>query len=220
MTTLGPTTGASPAAPARVDLFWIPLGAGGRWVSWNGRMFERAAARAGHRSCLDLYHSALQVSLGPDCFTIEMTPAWGLPQVDRGVTAEGPVGLRGLGRLKAFRYEVHCWRDGTLPDIAAAVGGPRLLSEDPDVARLLLDLVPRFPARTWGRDEQSTGDMWNSNSLTAWLLARAGTDMAQIHPPAGGRAPGWEAGLAVAGRASRTPFAEAAVPVTAGGARH
>jgi hypothetical protein len=42
-----------------------------------------------------------------------------------------------------------------------------------------------------------TGEMWNSNSLTAWLLARSGheTDSAA---PADGHAPGWHAGLTVA----------------------
>ena len=34
----------------------------------------------------------------------------------------------------------------------------------------------------------------------AWLLARSGLPMETIHPPAGGRAPGWGAGLAVAHR--------------------
>jgi hypothetical protein len=40
--------------------------------------------------------------------------------------------------------------------------------------------------------------MWNSNSLTSWLLARSDHDMTQIHPPAHGRAPGWRAGLVLA----------------------
>jgi hypothetical protein len=42
--------------------------------------------------------------------------------------------------------------------------------------------------------------MWNSNSLISWLIARSGIDTASIHPPAGGRAPGWHAGLVVATR--------------------
>ena len=41
--------------------------------------------------------------------------------------------------------------------------------------------------------------MWNSNSVIAWLLA-AGLPMDGIGPPAGGRAPGWEAGLVAARR--------------------
>jgi hypothetical protein len=42
--------------------------------------------------------------------------------------------------------------------------------------------------------------MWNSNSLIAWLVARAGLDAEAIQPPTGGRAPGWNAGLVVARR--------------------
>ena len=42
--------------------------------------------------------------------------------------------------------------------------------------------------------------MWNSNSLISWLLVGAGVDTEQIQPPAGGRAPGWDAGLVVAQR--------------------
>ena len=46
--------------------------------------------------------------------------------------------------------------------------------------------------------------MWNSNSLTAWLLSRRGHDPAApgLQPPAHGRAPGWSAGLIVAARAN------------------
>ena len=51
-----------------------------------------------------------------------------------------------------------------------------------------------------GRDERHAGEMWNSNSVIAWLLARTGIDAGTIHPPAGGRAPGWRAGLVVATR--------------------
>jgi hypothetical protein len=69
-----------------------------------------------------------------------------------------------------------------------------------DLAAHLLSLVDQFPAATWGRDEQSAGEMWNSNSLTSWLLARAGLDVHAIGPPPGGRAPGWSAGLVVAAR--------------------
>jgi hypothetical protein len=42
--------------------------------------------------------------------------------------------------------------------------------------------------------------MWNSNSVIAWLLERTGLPAADLFPPAGGRAPGWKAGIAVARR--------------------
>jgi hypothetical protein len=40
--------------------------------------------------------------------------------------------------------------------------------------------------------------MWNSNSVIAWLLADAGLPAEQLHPPPGGRAPGWWAGVSLA----------------------
>jgi hypothetical protein len=64
----------------------------------------------------------------------------------------------------------------------------------------VLDLVAQVPTPVWGRDELATGDMWNSNSVIAWVIARSGIDTEAIKPPAGGRAPGWQAGLVVARR--------------------
>lgn len=64
----------------------------------------------------------------------------------------------------------------------------------------MLDLVSSVPTPVWGRDELHTGEMWNSNPVTSWLIARGGIDAAPIHPPAAGRAPGWAAGLVVAVR--------------------
>jgi hypothetical protein len=129
-----------------------------------------------------------------------MAPVWAVRTPDRGVVAEGPVGVRWWGHYRLFHYEIRCWTGGTIPDLAAAIDSPRHVSRDPVRAQRVLDLVDRFPTATWGRDEQRTGEMWNSNSLTAWLLARSGHDMhaMNLQPPAGGRAPGWSAGLAVA----------------------
>jgi hypothetical protein len=188
-----------PVAPS-VVLYWLPLGAGGRSVRWNGRVFEALAARHEHRAAKDLYHSALEVYLDDARFVIEMTPAWGTAVADRGVVGEGPVGTRGLGRFTAFRYEVRRWRMGVIPDATDAVGGPRRVSHDPTRARRLLGLVPEVPMLTWGRDQLRAGDMWNSNSLTAWLLARSDHQTESIGPPAHGRAPGWHAGLMAAAR--------------------
>ena len=50
----------------------------------------------------------------------------------------------------------------------------------------------------WGRDECNVGEMWNSNSVISWALARSGADIDAVRVPSGGRAPGWDAGLAVA----------------------
>jgi hypothetical protein len=185
---------------AYVDLFWLPLGAGGHFVRLNGRLYEALAARRAHRPRRALYHSALEVGLDGERYAIEMGPVWNERSPERGVVGEGPVGSPHAGRLRAFRYEIRCWRGGRIPDAAEAVDSPRRLTTDPAVARELLGLVAAAPPLTWGRDELHTGDMWNSNSLVAWLLVRSGLHGANVNPPAGGRAPGWEAGLALARR--------------------
>jgi hypothetical protein len=77
------------------------------------------------------------------------------------------------------------------------------VATDIDGAQRVLDLAPHVPTPVWGRDELRTGEMWNSNSVISWLLARAGIESDQLHPPAGGRAPGWNAGLVVARRQMR-----------------
>jgi hypothetical protein len=111
------------------------------------------------------------------------------------VRVEGPVGGRRMGRWRVFRYEVRCWPEGVIADAAEAVASPQLLSDDPVVARRLLALVGSLPSPVWGRDELGTGEMWNSNSVIAWLLARSGLPTGEILPPAGGRAPGWRGRL-------------------------
>jgi hypothetical protein len=180
-----------------VDLFWLPLGAGGHFVRRNGRAFEALAALIERRQRYDLYHSALEVRIGDEMFVIEMTPVRDPHGSEHGGVAEGAVGSRLLGRWRVFRYEIRRWRDGYIPDVAEAVESPQRLSDDDEQARRLLDLVPEVPTLVWGRDEFDTGDMWNSNSVTSWLLARSGIDTGAIGPPADGRAPGWQAGLAI-----------------------
>jgi hypothetical protein len=187
-------------AAASVLLYWLPLGAGGHFVRWNGRLYEVLLARHEHRTVRDLYHSALEVQLGADRYVIEMAPVWSVRDADRGVVCEGPVGASWLGRSVAFRYEVRCWRMGRIPDVAEAVESPREVSRDPARAERLLGLVAQVPTFVWGRDELHTGDMWNSNSLISWLLARSGHDIESICPPAHGRAPGWDAGRILATR--------------------
>lgn len=181
-----------------VDLHWLPLGAGGWFVKRNGRLYEALVAWREHRPRRDLYHAGLEVRLGGVTWVIEMTPEPDARGADRGAVAGGPVGFRAAGRLRLFRYEVRRWRGGTIPDIAYAVGGPVRLTADAAVAGRVLGLVPAVPPLVWGRDEIGAGEMWNSNSIVAWLLAGAGIDAAAVTPPAGGRAPGWRAGLVAA----------------------
>jgi hypothetical protein len=188
-----------------VDLYWLPLGAGGHSVRLNGRAFEAVAARLEGRPPCDLYHSALEVRVPEGRFVIEQTPVPDGNGGERGVVAQGAVGSRWAGRFRIFRYEVRRWRDGIIPDVDEAVESPQRLTDDPDVAQRVLDLAPHMPTPVWGRDELAAGEMWNSNSVIAWLIARSGLDVESIHAAAGGRAPGWHAGLVVARRRETLP---------------
>jgi hypothetical protein len=187
-------------AIAGIDLYWLPLGAGGHSVRLNGRVFEAIVARLQRRNRCDLYHSALEVRLPEGRFVIEQAPVRDGDGLARGVVAEGAVGARAAGRLRLFRYEIRRWRDGLIPDVAEAVDSPLRLSTEADCARRLLDLVPKAPTAVWGRDELGAGEMWNSNSVVSWLIARSGLDVESIEPPLGGRAPGWRAGVVIARR--------------------
>jgi len=191
---------ASPPAITGIDLYWLPLGAGGHSVRLNGRVFEALAARLDRRERCDLYHSALEVQVPEGRYVIEQAPIRPSDGAERGVVAEGAVGARAAGRIRLFRYEVRRWRDGTIPDIAEAVESPHRLSDDPDCARRLLELVQQVPTPVWGRDELRVGEMWNSNSVISWLIARSGLDVESIQLPSGGRAPGWRAGIIIARR--------------------
>jgi hypothetical protein len=183
-----------------VRLYWIPLGAGGHSVRFNGRVFEAIAAARRHRRRCDLYHAALVVELDGQHYAIEVAPSPDRDEAGRGAVATGAVGSRHLGWLRLFRYEVRCWRGGTIPDLGEAVGEPRLLSADPVIARRVIDLAAAVPTPVWGRDELEAGEMWNSNSVVAWLIAGAGLPTDRLRPPPHGRAPGWDAGLEVARR--------------------
>jgi hypothetical protein len=192
------TPRAEPRSGTAIDLYWLPLGAGGHFVKYNGRLYEWIKARLDRRPASDLYHSALQIELPDGRYVIEQTPEPDLSGAGRGVVAEGPVGSRWAGRFRLFRYEVRVWRGGHIPDIAKAVASPQRLSRDEAVARRLLEVVARVPRLTWGRDELGAGEMWNSNAVIAWTLAATGIDVDGVSPPAGGRAPGWNAGLVAA----------------------
>lgn len=187
-----------------LDLFWLPLGAGGHVVRLNGRLYEWLVARREGRVALDLYHAGLMLRHDDVTYAIEMGPVWNVPAADRGVVCQGPVAARWLGRSRVFRYEVRCWAGGQIPDIDEAVGGAVRTTDNPATVASVLSLLRSVPPLTWGRDELGTGEMWNSNSMVAWLLARSGHETDRITPPAGGRAPGWNAGLVLADRDLRS----------------
>ena len=186
-----------------VDLYWLPLGAGGHSVRLNGKVFESIQAARGRRPRSALYHAGLAVRSREGPFVVEMTPIPKETATDRGVVAEGPVGSRSLRRFRLFRYELRRWRDGVIPDVDEAVSSPVRLTDDGSAVRRLLALVPFVPTLVWGRDELHVGEMWTSNSVVSWLIARSGLDVESVQLPRGGRAPGWDAGIAVARREQR-----------------
>src|SRR5436305_14503371 len=99
---------------AAVELYWLPLGAGGHFVRLNGRVYEALAARIQRRPAYDLYHSALQVQVLEGRYVIEQTPAPDLSGERRGVVAQGAVGSRWAGRFRIFRYEIRLWQGGQI----------------------------------------------------------------------------------------------------------
>jgi hypothetical protein len=186
-----------------VDLYWIPLGAGAHVVRISGKLFEAISACVQRRERCDLYHSALEIRVPEGRFIIEQAPVADLHGERRGVVAEGPVGTRWAGRFRLFRYEIRRWRDGRIPDVREAIASPVRVSDDLTQTRQILELLPSVPTPVWGRDEFGAGEMWNSNSVTSWVLARTGADLTAVQPPNGGRAPGWHAGLVVASRSAQ-----------------
>ena len=187
--------------PASLDLYWIPLGAGAHVVRASGRAYECVSALVQHRSRHDLYHSALVAVIDGDATVIEMTPVPDTRgRIQRGVVAEGPVGSRPAGHFRLFRYEIRRWTGGIIPDLASAVDSPVQLSSDAEAIARALALVPSVPTPVWGRDELRAGEMWNSNSVVAWVLTRVGLLQIAGRPPHHGRAPGWDAGVTVATR--------------------
>lgn len=185
---------------AAADLYWIPLGAGGHCVRFNGRVFEAIQAARQHRRRRDLYQAALVVDVDGDRYAIEVAPSPNADEARRGVVATGAVGSRCLGWLRLFRCEVRCGCGGSIPDLAAAAGAPRRLTSNPRIARRLRDLVTKVPTPVWGRDELGAGEMWHSNLMIAWLIATAGLSTDDLQPPSHGQAPGESAGLEAARR--------------------
>ena len=92
-----PSIAGTTSSAMSIDLYWLPLGAGGHFVRMNGRAYEAMAARLARRAARDLYHSALEVRVPEGRFVIEMTPVRRGDGAVRGVVAEGAVGAR-VGR--------------------------------------------------------------------------------------------------------------------------
>src|SRR5215470_13280878 len=123
-----------------IDLYWLPLGAGGNLVRLNGRVYEAILATMQRRPRYDLYHSGLEVVVPGGRYTIEQTPA--RPHADeRGVVGIGPIGARWVAHIHIFRYELRRWRNGVIPDVNEAVDSPQRLSSNLAEAERLLELA-------------------------------------------------------------------------------
>lgn len=196
---------------ARLDLYWIPLGADTAIVRLSGRIYETIIATTQRRERRALYHAAVVAHVDGERIAVEVAPT---PDDDgrtrRGVVAGGAVGDRRLGRWRVFRYEVRRWAGGDIPDLAHAVDSPVVVTTDATEVVAALQRLADVPTPVWGRDELGLGDMWNSNSVVAWTLASTGLDTTGLVPPAGGRAPGWDAGIALAARERRPAAATGA----------
>jgi hypothetical protein len=107
---------ARAASEASIELYWLPLGAGGWFVKLNGRIWEAIHARLEHRRPQDLYHTALVVRLPEGRFVVEN--CWPIPDGDgpsRGVVVQGPVASRRMERLRVFRYRCAAGGTGSSP---------------------------------------------------------------------------------------------------------
>ena len=184
--------------PCYVDLYWIPVAAGtSRLQQASLAWWEAFEALRCRRPRATLLHSALKIALGDDeTYTLEVAPAF-----ISGATpplATGPVGVRGADRWRLFRYQLRSLVVEKLPDEEWAVASPVRLADSCTVVQQLLELAPSVPRHTWGRRARGTREMWTSDSTVSWLLTRTGIDLSSVQPPAGGRAPGWQAGIDLA----------------------
>lgn len=199
------TLGIPDDAVASLDLHWVPLGAGASVVRFSGRCYEALTATMAGRRRRSLFHAALTARVHGADVAVEVAPVPDDDGASRGVVGGGPVGVRALGRFRVFRYEIRRWEGGTIPDLVHALGPPVRVSDDIAQVRHVLDLLEVVPTPTWGRDELGAGEMWNSNSVVSWTLARAGLLRTAGVPPPGGRAPGWDAGITIAQRLAPVP---------------
>jgi hypothetical protein len=78
--------------------------------------------------------------------------------------------MRGASRVPLRDPLLARW---THPHIDQAVDSPECLTTDAQSAARILEIMPNAPTAVWGRDELRTEDMWNSNSLISWLIARS-----------------------------------------------
>ena len=172
-----------------VDLYWLPLGAGGHSVRLNGIASSRPSPRAlQRRARRDLYHAALEVRR-PDG-----------PVGDRAGALPGADGARARRRGRGRRWGCEPRAGCACSATRSAAGvdgvdprrrGGRRQPAPPDRRPASApggcsSSCRSVPTPVWGRDELRAGEMWNSNSLVSWLIARTGLDV-DVDPAPPGR---------------------------------
>ena len=185
---------------AAVELYWIPLGAGGHSVRFNGRVFEAIQAARRHRRRCDLYHAAIVVAFGGDRYTIEVAPSPDADEASRGVVGTGAVGSRISAACACFAMRSAAGAMGpfrTSPRRSANRAGSRPTRSRPSAPRpgRVRSETRLGPRRPQGRRDVEL----QFRRRLAGCHGGPGRPM-QLHPPCGGRAPGWGAGLVVARR--------------------
>jgi hypothetical protein len=174
-----PDRGSLQWPKASIELYWLPLGAGGWFVRLNGRIWEAIHAQRKHRRPLDLYHTALIVRVPEGRFVVEN--CWPIPNAD-GPAPQRAGGGAGVeppaGPLADVRYESAAGETASSPNAGEAVASPQLLSQDSVVAHRLLDLVGSLPNPVWGPAKNLTPPMVLSVGGPTTLIAPGQLDNA------------------------------------------
>ncbi len=156
-----------------IDLYWLPLGAGGQFVRLNGRVYEAAQAYRERRPRLDLYHSALEVYVPEGRFVIET--AWPIPDADaasRGVALEVPSSP--AGSRASARSDTRCAAGGTARSPTSAGPWPAPSASATTSRQRAWYSSSRDPcpswcgaATSWGRATCGTRTPWSRGSSRA-----------------------------------------------------
>ena len=139
----------------------------------NGRIFEAVGRGLEQRDRVRPLPLRMVVRVPEGEFVIEQAPV-GTERELAASSPKAPVGSRWAradSDLPLRDPPLARWRDpgrrrGGRQPAAADRGFPLRAGRARSCANV--------PMPVWGRDELGTGEMWNSNSVVAWLIARSG----------------------------------------------
>ena len=143
-----------------------------------------------------IYHCAIKVQFPENgrcpSHVIELTESLD-DQAERDRVGE--VAQHGI--FGPWSYAIRVFRNGSIED-ETNIKETTVLSTDCDTARNIVQLARDVPLLDYGEKigtKTGAADRWSSNSVVSWILQKAGLDPANIDPPSGGIAPGWDAGI-------------------------